>query len=445
MATRCCSLSTWQVGLVIPKRRSRKRWTSPRLTVGRSNHRDQDILGARRYASAQNTTASCGSGRHRECRPTMPSRFAGPCTTANESFFCQGEGRGFESRRPLQKKVQVGSDIDDGVAPRTCPSVLATCPSRAPKPALKVVFGQPMAMGVTGSIRQRGVNSWELRVYRGTDPTTGRRRWATRTVRGSRTEAQQELVDLARVANVAPVVGARTTMTELLERWYGVSYVNWAPTTARSVRSIIDQQLVPGIGEVLVRELTAVTIDELYSRLRVSGRADGKALSVGSVRRAHAVSHRALAQAMRWEWIWANPAALASPPRSEPVEMRPPTPADVAVLLVHGRNRSASASVRGSGGHDRSPKGSAPGIAVDGHRLRHEKHLVPACPGRRAERAGARSDQDPAVASGGARPWNRSPACGLVRRGRFTLRPKFVTGSSSATTRLERGPGSRTM
>ena len=38
---------------------------------------------------------------------------------------------------------------------------------------------------------------------------------------------------------------------------------------------------------------------------------------------------------MRWEWIWANPAALASPPRSEPVEMRPPTPADVAVLLVN--------------------------------------------------------------------------------------------------------------
>jgi integrase len=124
-------------------------------------------------------------------------------------------------------------------------------------------------------------------------------------------------------------------MTELLDRWYGVSYVNWTPTTARSVRSIIDQQSVPGIGDVLVRELTAVTIDELYSRLRVSGRTDGKALSVGSVRRVHAVLHRALAQAMRWEWIWTNPAALASPPRSEPVEMRPPTPHDVAVLLAH--------------------------------------------------------------------------------------------------------------
>jgi hypothetical protein len=40
---------------------------------------------------------------------------------------------------------------------------------------------------MTGSLRQRGANSWELRVYQGTDPTTGRRRYATRTIRGSRT------------------------------------------------------------------------------------------------------------------------------------------------------------------------------------------------------------------------------------------------------------------
>lgn len=69
---------------------------------------------------------------------------------------------------------------------------------------------------MTGTIRQRGKTSWELRVYGGTDPTTGRRRWHTRTVRGGRTEAQRELVKLAAVANVAPVVGARTT-------WLGCS------------------------------------------------------------------------------------------------------------------------------------------------------------------------------------------------------------------------------
>jgi integrase len=188
---------------------------------------------------------------------------------------------------------------------------------------------------MTGSLRRRGANSWELRVYHGTDPATGRRRYATRTVRGSRTRAQRELADLAALANVAPAVGARTTVVELLERWFAASAPNWAPTTVRNTRSIIDRYLVPGLGSTRVRDLTTVAIDEFYVRLRTDGRLDGQSLSVGSVRRVHAVLHRALAQAMRWDWIWINPAAAANKPAEEPTELRPPTPAQVNALLAH--------------------------------------------------------------------------------------------------------------
>jgi integrase len=128
----------------------------------------------------------------------------------------------------------------------------------------------------------------------------------------------------------------------LLERWFTVASVRWAPTTARNVRSIIDRQLVPKSGDVLVRELTAVMIDEFYAGLRRNGRIDAAPLSVGAVRRVHAVLHAALAQAMRWEWIWSNPAASACPPRSEPVEVRPPTPGEVAVLLDRVLDRDPS-------------------------------------------------------------------------------------------------------
>ena len=188
---------------------------------------------------------------------------------------------------------------------------------------------------MTGSLRQRGANSWELRVYQGIDPTTGRRRYATRTVRGSRTQAQRELVDLAAAANVAPIVGARTTIAELLERWFATSAPNWAPTTVRNTRSIIDRYLTPGLGTVRVRDLTTVAIDDFYSRLRTNGRHDAQPLSTGTVRRVHAVLHRALAQAMRWDWIWTNPAAAANKPAAEPTEMRPPTPAQINALLAH--------------------------------------------------------------------------------------------------------------
>jgi Phage integrase, N-terminal SAM-like domain len=154
-------------------------------------------------------------------------------------------------------------------------------------------------------------------------------------VRGSRTHAQRELVSFAALANVSPVVGARTTTGELLDRWFAVNESNWARTTVKSTRSIIDCQLGPGLGHVLVRELTTVMIDEFYASLRIDRRQDGKPLSPGSVRWVHGVLHRALAQAMRWEWIWANPAAYASAPRVEPVEMRPPTPEEVNRLLEH--------------------------------------------------------------------------------------------------------------
>jgi integrase len=212
-----------------------------------------------------------------------------------------------------------------------CPSPLATCPSFP----LQITTLAADFRHVRGSLRQRGRNSWELRVYAGTDPETGRRRWLTRTVRGSRTQAQRELVSLAALANVAPVVGARTSVAELLERWFAVNESNWAATTVKSTRSIIDRQLISGLGHVRVRELTTVMIDEFYASLRAHGRQDDKPLSPGSVRRVHGVLHRALAQAMRWEWIWTNPAAFASPPRVEPPEMRPPSPEDVTRLLEH--------------------------------------------------------------------------------------------------------------
>jgi len=38
-------------------------------------------------------------------------------------------------------------------------------------------------------LRQRGPDAWELRVYLGVDQESGRERWATKTVHGSRRHA----------------------------------------------------------------------------------------------------------------------------------------------------------------------------------------------------------------------------------------------------------------
>jgi integrase len=46
-----------------------------------------------------------------------------------------------------------------------------------------------------GFMRQRGA-SWELRVYVGRDPVTGKQRYATRTVRGGKRAAQRVLTEM---------------------------------------------------------------------------------------------------------------------------------------------------------------------------------------------------------------------------------------------------------
>jgi hypothetical protein len=71
-----------------------------------------------------------------------------------------------------------------------------------------------------GSIRQRGTGSFELRVYGGTDPVAGRRRWLTRSVRSDRSDALRELKALAAHANIAPAVGAHTTVAALRDQWF---------------------------------------------------------------------------------------------------------------------------------------------------------------------------------------------------------------------------------
>ena len=184
-----------------------------------------------------------------------------------------------------------------------------------------------------GSIRQRGSSSYELRVYAGTDPSTGKRRWLTRTTRGDRADALYELKALAAHANLEPAVGARTTMTELFDVWFERGRSGWSPITSRNLASIVERHLKPALGHILVGDLTATDVDEFYVGLIEHGRLDGKPMGVGTVRRVHSALHAALAQAQRWNWVYDNVADRATPPRAEPAEMCPPTPADVARLL----------------------------------------------------------------------------------------------------------------
>ena len=105
------------------------------------------------------------------------------------------------------------------------------------------------------------------------------------------------------------------TVADLLDRWLTNASPAWSTSTLRQNRSVIERHLKPLLGHLAVNKLTTVDIDDVYRHLLRAGGAEGRPLAAGTVHRVHVVLHRALTQAVRWEWVWLNPATAASPPR----------------------------------------------------------------------------------------------------------------------------------
>jgi integrase len=189
----------------------------------------------------------------------------------------------------------------------------------------------------TGSMRLRGRDAWQLRVHLGTDPATGRPRWLSKTVHGTERYARRQLEDLVAEAGRARIRAGK--LADLLDQWFEAASPGWSASTVSHTRSIVDCHLKPHLGHLDLVKLTTADIDDFYAHLLRAGGRDDRPLAPGTVARVHSVLHRALAQAVRWEWIWLNPASNATPPRVAPSEIRPPSPEQVAVPLEWAKRR----------------------------------------------------------------------------------------------------------
>jgi len=142
---------------------------------------------------------------------------------------------------------------------------------------------------MNGSLRQRGAASWELRVYAGTNPDTGKRRYRTATVTGNRADAERALARLVADVQSDKTIGSASTVSELLEAWFAIASTSWAPTTTRETRSILDRCLHPHLGHFRVGDVTTAVIDATYATLRERGSVKGGPLKPGTLNRIHVV------------------------------------------------------------------------------------------------------------------------------------------------------------
>jgi len=187
-----------------------------------------------------------------------------------------------------------------------------------------------------GHIRKRG-KSWAVVVDVGRDESGQRRqRWQGGFT--TKKEATEALTDiLGRVQQGAYVEPSKQTVGGFLAQWLDSTRASVKPTTWATYEALTRGLIAPALGTVPLQRLTASQINGFYADLLASGRRDGKGgLSPRTVHHVHALLHKALSDAVRWQVLTRNVAAQATPPRQQAHgDLRTWTPEELRAFLGH--------------------------------------------------------------------------------------------------------------
>jgi integrase len=171
-------------------------------------------------------------------------------------------------------------------------------------------------------VRQKGT-VWTARVDLPPDPATGKRR--QRRITAATKKELDALVAQAIHDAQRGVTGfadaGRLTVRAYLDQWLETVAPTLRASTVRRYRDLCRKHIDGVIGALLLAKLTTADVQRLYANRLAAG------LSPTTVRHVHGVLHRALAQAVEWRLLAANPSATAKPPRRSTPEMQTWAPA----------------------------------------------------------------------------------------------------------------------
>jgi integrase len=176
-----------------------------------------------------------------------------------------------------------------------------------------------------GSVTRRGP-SWSIRISNGFDPVTGRRVQITRTVRGSKRDAEKALTQLLHERdNGIDLSPGRVTLGAFLVQWLEDARPSLRPRTHLRYQELVNH-VIPALGTRPFERLRPADVSGLYASL------SGK-LAPRTVGHVHRVLHRALGDAVRWGLIARNVTEAVRPPRVPQAEMVALSPVQARRLL----------------------------------------------------------------------------------------------------------------
>ncbi len=124
--------------------------------------------------------------------------------------------------------------------------------------------------GVRGSIRKRG-SGWQVRVYAGVYEDSGAKRTISRTVQGTKREAEEVLHRLLLEVGDGRHLPSGVTVGDLLDQWWAIKRPTISPTTARDWGSCLRLHIHPHLASHPLHKLRAMDLDRHYRRLLDAG------------------------------------------------------------------------------------------------------------------------------------------------------------------------------
>lgn len=180
---------------------------------------------------------------------------------------------------------------------------------------------------MTGTMRKRGRNVWEITVSLGKD-AEGIRRRKSRTVYGTKAEAQKCLRDFVEEVERKRSRRGAVSVGNWLLIWHREDVMpRLRIKTQERYADIIEQNLIPHLGEIPLSDLSPRNIDDAYRSLQ----ADGYAAS--TIELIHCVLSGACKYAMRREKVDRNVAEFVTLPHVTRHEVIPPEIETVHQLL----------------------------------------------------------------------------------------------------------------
>ncbi len=149
----------------------------------------------------------------------------------------------------------------------------------------------------------------------------------------SRGEAQEWIQELQnQIRNGLTFNAAQLTVNNYLQEWLDTYQESIRPKTFKQYKQITEQYLMPGIGNLKLRDLRPDHIQALYTVLLKEGKSQRTVLLI------HAVLHRALNQALKWSLLGRNPAHSVNRPKYRKGEMHTLNENQVKVLLKFSKS-----------------------------------------------------------------------------------------------------------